>query len=329
MGVRILGVLMFHCTLHILTDDERSVRGILVPPFDEGLVVSCLVANLPIYLGNIVVQPTVVYPEKNVGIEVIVVLSAVGITTHRRTLFVTINTKRRDTDLYPRLSLVDGLIELLDEEVDIISAPVVDIPDAIGVLAEEFLVGDGLALYRIGIEIVVHMDAIDIITTHDITRHLTDVITILGKTRIEDEEIIIAETTEGFTHCDMVGGELFGSLRLCSIGIDPGVELHATTMTLSDHPLERVPIWRRCYSLFAGQETTPWLELALIEGIALRTYLKDDDITTVFLEFVELVREGLLHLLGSQALELAIDTLYPRTTELTLGLGDKGGRNKK
>ena len=48
MGVKILGVRIFYRTLHILTDNKRTVGGILAPPFDEGLIVGCLMTNLPI-----------------------------------------------------------------------------------------------------------------------------------------------------------------------------------------------------------------------------------------------------------------------------------------
>ena len=301
----------------------------LTPPFDECLIIGGFITNLPVNLWHVIVEPAIVHPQKDVGIEVVVVLGTIGVTAYRRTFFVTVNTKWRDAHLHPGLGLVDGLIELLDEEVDIISAPVVDVPDAVGVLTEEVFVGDNLALHGIGIEIVVHVDAVDIITAHDVTRHLTDVITVLWESGIEDEEIVVAETAEGLAYCDMVGCELLGGLRLCTIWVDPCVEFHTTAMTLCNHPLQGVPVRRGCHTLLACQETAPWLELTLIEGVTFGAHLEDDDVTTVFLEFVELIREGLLHLLGAKALKLTVDTLNPGTAELTLGLGDKGGRNKK
>ena len=66
-------------TLDILTYIKRTVAGILVPPLDEGLVISCLVTYLPINLRHTVIDEAIVYPEENIGIEIIVVLKAEGL----------------------------------------------------------------------------------------------------------------------------------------------------------------------------------------------------------------------------------------------------------
>ena len=114
----------------------------------------------------------------------------------------------------------------------------------------------------------------------------------------------------------MVGCQLLRALGLRTIGIDPGVELHTTFMTLVYHPLQRIPIRRRCHTLLSCQKTTPRFYLTLIERITLRTNLKDDDVHTVFLQLVELVSQRLLHPLFAHTLELSVDALYPRTTHL-------------
>ena len=216
---------------------------------------------------------------------------------------------------------MDGLIELLDEEVHIIAPPVVDILDAVVIQTELLIVGDILALYGIGIEIVVHVDAVDIVACDDILGDLADIIAILGHTGIEDEHIVVGEATHWLPRGDMIGGQLLGGLRLGAIGIDPGVELHTAIVALGNHPLKGIPVrlWR--LALLPGEETAPRLELALVEGIALRTHLEDDNIDTILLQLVELVGQRLLHLLGAHPLELSVDTLNPRPAELAFRLG--------
>ena len=51
--------------------------------------------------------------------------------------------------------------------------------------------------------------------------------------------------------------------------------------------------------------------------LLLRTNLKDDGVTSIFLQLVQLVGQRLLHLQGRHSLELSVDTLYPCSTELT------------
>ena len=297
----------------------------LVPPFNQRIIVSSLVADFPIDLRHIVVEPAVVHPQKNIGIEIVVVLQTIGITTDLRTALITIDTKGRDTHFHPWLRLVYRLIELLDKEIHIIAAPVVDIPDTITILPVLLGIRDILSLHGIGIEIVVHMDTVDIITGDDILGHLADIIAVLGQSGIQDKHIVIGETTHRLPHGDMIGSQLLGGLRLSTIGIDPRVQLHPALVTLGDHPLQRIPVRLRGLTLLTGQETAPGFEFALIEGIALRTHLEDDHIRTVLLQLVELIGQRLLHLLGAHPLKLSVDTLNPRTTHLSL-LGERGER---
>ena len=132
---------------------------------------------------------------------------------------------------------MDGLIELFDEEVHVIATPVVDIPDTVIIQPELLRIGNGLALHRIGIEIVVHVDAVDIVAGDDVLGHLTDIFTVLWHAGIEDKHIVVGKARHRLSDSNMVRCQLLGSLRLGAIGIDPGVKLHPTLMALSNHPL--------------------------------------------------------------------------------------------
>ena len=63
-------------TLDILTNEERTLAAIVIPPLDENLVVRSLGAYVPIHLRNVVVNPPFFDSKDYVGIEVVVVLCA-------------------------------------------------------------------------------------------------------------------------------------------------------------------------------------------------------------------------------------------------------------
>ena len=319
------GIGKLHRTLHILTNHQRTGTSILVPPLDQRLVVSSLITYLPINLGHAIIQPTVVHPQQDIRIEIVVVLRTVGVTTNLRTTLVTIDAKGRDTHLHPGLHAMDSLIELLHKQVHVIATPIVDILDTIRVLTELLGIGNGDTLHRIRIEIVVHVDTVHVIARHDVLGHLTDIIAILRNTRIQNQQVVILKTRLRRTLGDMVCSQRLRGLRPRTIRIDPGVQLHATLVALGNHPLQGIPVWRWCLALNTRQESAPGLQLTLVEGIAFWAHLEDNQVHTVFLQLVELIGQRLLHLLGSHTPELTVHTLYPRSPHLPLlGRGHDG-----
>ena len=194
MTLRIRRISKLGCTLDILTYIKRTVAGILVPPLDESLVICRLVANLPIDLRHAVIDEAIVYPEENIGIEIIVVLKTESLRTNRRVFPVAIDTERRNTELHPRLDTMDGFPQLLDKAAHIVSSPVADVAETARIGCIHLLIRNLLASYRIRIEVVVDMKTVDIITAHDISSHLTGIICSLLESRIEKHEIIIVET---------------------------------------------------------------------------------------------------------------------------------------
>ena len=216
---------------------------------------------------------------------------------------------------------MDSLVKLFYEEVDIETSPVATIADAVGIGTILGVVGNLHASHRIRIEIVVDMEAIDIVARHDIPDHLADVIAALLQGRIEQRQTIVLESPFGMLHNHVITGIAVSNLRLGTIGIDPRMKLHTAFVALRYHPLQRVPIRIRLRALFACQIVAPRFELTLVQGVALGTHLEDNGITTILLEFIQLVSQRALHGLGGHSLELSIDTLYPRSAEFSLLLG--------
>ena len=92
--VRIHQIRFRYSAYHILTDVQRTSCGMTCPPANQCIIVGCRMSDFPINLRDIVIYPAIVYPQKHVGIQVIVVLQSVCFTSIRVILLVTINTER-------------------------------------------------------------------------------------------------------------------------------------------------------------------------------------------------------------------------------------------
>ena len=200
------------------------------------------------------------------------------------------------------------------------TAPVATIADAVVVGSIVSSIWNLNTSHGIWIEIVIDMQAIDIITGDDIPDDVTDIVTAGLEGRIEQCQTIVLESPLRMLHNNMIAGIGMSYLRLGTIRVYPGMQFHTATVTLVNHPLQGIPIGSRSPTLLCCEIIAPGLQLTLIEGITLRTYLENDGITAIFLQLVKLIGQRALHLFGTHALKLSIDTLNPGTTELSLRL---------
>ena len=292
--------------------------AVVVPPMYQLVIVGSLVAYLPVELGHTIVHPALLVPQQDISIQLIVVLQTIGTASVGVALLVTIDAERRNAHLDPRLDVMDGTIELFHKEVDIMAPPVTDVLVAPIVSLEECRIRYVNTSSRIGIEIVVDMQSVNIVACQDVTDHLADEVTVLLDGRIQQRQSVILEATLRIAVDDVVVSIAMRRLRLGTIGVDPCVQLHATLMTLINHPLQGVPIGLRCPTLLACQIIAPRLQLTLVERITLRAHLEDDGIAAILSQLVQLIAQRLLHLQSWHALKLSVDTLYPCSTELTL-----------
>ena len=166
-------------TMNVLTNKQRTCRRMFCPPTDKGIIVSSLMANFPIKLRYVIVYPTIVYPHQHIGIEIIVVLKAIGSTTIRITLLVTINTEWRHTELHPWLALTYGFMDFLNQHIHVVTSPVTLISIATTIFSESQIIREINTRSRIWIKIIVHMKCIHIVTIHYVTDNLTDVLPVL------------------------------------------------------------------------------------------------------------------------------------------------------
>ena len=175
--MRILQVGSLHCALYVLPDDEYAIRGMSCPPLDERFVVGRLVSDFPINLRHQIVHPALFHPEEDVGIEVVIVLQArrVAAWDGGARFCVVVDAERRDAEFYPGFHVVNAVVEGLDEDIDIVAPPVLHVGKTIVVAAEGFLVGNFLARSRVGVEVVVNVEAVHIVAAHDVGSHAAGV----------------------------------------------------------------------------------------------------------------------------------------------------------
>ena len=312
----------------ILADGEGTGSGVLRPPAAETVVVGCGMSNLPIDLRHGVVHPTLVNPVDDIGVEVVIVLQTAGVRSGdgAAVLLVVVDAEGTDAELHPGLCLVDGTMEHLDEEVYVVASPVAAVADAVVVFLERGIVGDGLSGYGVGVEVVVDMEAVNIVATDDVLHHLTDVLAVLVEGGVEDEQVVISEEALGPLHIGVVVGQLGGTFRLGAVGIYPGVEFHLSLVTFAYHPFQRVPVGCGGLTLQAGEETAPRFIGGSVHSIGFTAYLKHHGVDATLLHSIELFGEASLRAFGAEALELAVDDLHPRTAELAFrGCGNGEG----
>ena len=97
------------CSFNVFANKQRSFTCMFVPPGDQGFIISSLMSDFPIQLRNAVVYPTIIHPQKYIGIKVIKILQTIRFRTIRIISFIAINTERRNTEFYPRFNMMDGL----------------------------------------------------------------------------------------------------------------------------------------------------------------------------------------------------------------------------
>ena len=249
MLLRILCIRILYCAFDILSDNERTLGSIVVPPTNQCLIVGRTIAYLPINLRNIIINPALANPLQHIGIQVVVVLRTIGLTATWVTLLIAINTERRHTKLHPRLCLMYRLIHVMDEKVHVLSTPVVAVHVS-AIHGIRTVIRNLQTCHGIGIEIIVDVQSIDIITTHDVVRNLTDILAVLRNTWVEEPQTIILEETIGMLHIVRTR-ERWCSLRLGTEGINPSMQLHTTFVALLHHPSQGVPCWVGYTSLLA------------------------------------------------------------------------------
>ena len=75
---------------------------------------------------------------------------------------------------------MDSLSALLDEHVHVVAAPVVAVADTVAVGCILAVVGYLQTGYWIRVEIVVHVNAVDVVALYNVVNHLNNILAVLA-----------------------------------------------------------------------------------------------------------------------------------------------------
>ena len=138
---------------------------------------------------------------------------------------------------------MDSLTDGLNSPIYVISSPLVYIAKTSRVLLKGLCVRKRLSSYRVRIEIVIHVNGLDVISVYDIAYDGTYPIARDIQTRIEIPLFIVLPEPLRMLSPDMVCAN-HGRVCLCQIypiRIKPYMYLHVTRMCLLNGPFKRIP----------------------------------------------------------------------------------------
>ena len=200
---RSLRISILHRIHYRLTDEQRTIFRILCPPLHQCLIISYRMTYLPVYLRNVIVYPTFTGPKKHISIKIIIVLQTIGLTTQRITLLITVNTKRRNTELNPRLQFAHCLMNFLYQHIDITATPIRFIRKSTAITGKAGIIREVYSLFRIRVEIIIHMNSINIVAGNNIRNHHTDVATAFRQCRVEIDLVTVSNKPFGMDIINM------------------------------------------------------------------------------------------------------------------------------
>ena len=114
---------------------------------------------------------------------------------------------------------MDGLSQLLHKTTYIVASPILNIGKAMIHTLIELLVWNLLACYRIRIEIIVDVYAVNVVAVNNVVHDAADIITVGRYAGVEDEEAVVCEHTLGMLYRHMAGGKFLSALVLARNGL--------------------------------------------------------------------------------------------------------------
>ena len=228
--------------------------------------------DAPVELRGAVVQPAFAQPEAGVGVEGAVGVEALDLLG----VSGAPDAERADAEFHVGFDFVNLGVQAFDEIIDVHPAPVFAVHVSLkcfpaGFIGKRRAVGGG-----VGVEVVVDVDAIHIVTTGDIE---DDLQRMGGSGRFGGVQPLVAivaahELRMGAADVPGGGGAL-GGFVAGAIGVKPRVQFHAAPMGLTNGVGERIPERLRRLPHFTGKILAPRLQSGGIQCVAGGAHLKD------------------------------------------------------
>ena len=196
--------------------------GVVVPPVGERLGGGGGVVESPVELREHVVDPAFAGPEGYVGIKSVVVFEAVGVAAAGVAFLVAPYSEGANAEAHPWLPCDDSLVDLLDEEVHIVAAPVASV-HALAGAGIGGIVGEIDTRLGVGVEIVVHVDSVDVVAAHDVINYAHDEVAVLLQCRVEVHLSVILHESFRVLVVEMPLWQHFIGGGGYAVGVEPGV----------------------------------------------------------------------------------------------------------
>ena len=156
-----------------------------------------------------------------------------------------------------RFDTIDGIANLLNSQVDIITTPITNIIKATRILCKSLSIREILARNRIRIEIIVHVDSLDIIASNEVSHYLAQEITSFLQTWFKIPLGAIFNEPLGMLVEDMSRSNILNlaTTTRYAIRIDPYVYINTALVSLCTHKFQRIISSR--LTLLASKPSTP------------------------------------------------------------------------
>ena len=308
---------------HVLPNIKVPATGVLIPPFHQRDIIGRGMPDLPIDLGDIIIDPALLHPIEDISIEIIIILQAVRRAARAvgRAPLIAVDAKGADAETDPRLGQQDRPLQLADQGVDILAPPLVALARLIAhrqaIFPETPVVGESQSGHRVGIEIIIHVDRVDVVAAHDITHHQADELPAIRNARIKEDLLVVFHEPFGVLIIYMCRREPRVARRAGPVRIQPSVKLHSPLVTFVDQEGDQVKITLRRPSLLTRIKAAPRLDLGRIKRVRLRPHLEYDRVHPAISQEIKLAPKVFFQLGDRHGRVLALERgLYPGATEL-------------
>ena len=245
------------------------------PPAGHRGVVHAPVADVPVDLGADVVDPPLLHPLAAVGVGgVVALIPAGGVGALGQAAPVRPHAGGADAVGQIGVDGVEPLPQLLHQLVHVVPPPVPQVGEPGAVLGVSIRVVKAAA----GVEVVVQVDAVDVVIAGQLLRAPDDVRPHLRQAGVEVELPLVLHHPVRVELGRVVGGEGI-KLRLAALGdaegVEPGVELQPQGVGPLHPVLQRVEAVPGGSALGAGEIAAPGVVVRGVQGVGGGPHLED------------------------------------------------------
>ena len=236
---------------------------LLDPPLQQNGVAQIGARCRPIELRREVVRPSIDEPLSRVAVKL-----RVGIkTSNLRGIPRPPHSKWADSEFHPRLCSLDPHVHLVNQTVDVGPAPIIPRKCSAGseIFPPAVRVGElngpsAPVLLLVRVEIVIDVNAIDVVPLDDVEHHADRLVANLRLSRIHPQHASISLHQLGVRDADMIWRWRRSRRRMTrAIGVEPRMQLEPTPVGFGHRKFERIVprVGRSAHS--PGQILRPWL----------------------------------------------------------------------